>query len=330
MALLLSRSDVESLLDMRGTISILEKAFATLSKGKAKMPIRTPIKVESFGGLALFMPAMLEELGSLGAKIVTVYKENPAKFGIPNVLGTISLLDVESGKPICIMEGGFLTAMRTGGASGVATKHLARRDSQVHVLFGSGVQARTQAWAVATACPGLAECIVLSLDSPEKKVAFAQDVEKLTGVKTRVGENAKSDVQKADILTLATSAPDPIIRHEWLKPGVHINGIGAHTPTMREIDSRTVIHSRIICDHIESCKVEAGDLLIPATEGVWSFEQVAAELGDVISGDAQGRETNSDITLFKSVGLAIQDMSVARFVYDKAYELGKGTEFSFI
>ncbi len=329
MTLLLSRSDVESVLDMKGTITVLEKAFQALSDGKTKMPVRTPLKVESSGGLALFMPAMLEDLASLGAKIVTVYKNNPEKFGIPNVLGTVSLLDVESGNPICIMEGGFLTAMRTGGASGVATKHLARKDSKVHVLFGSGVQARTQAWAVAESCKTLTECVVLSLDTKDKKAEFAACVEELTGVKTRVGVEAEHEVRNADVLTLATSAAEPIIKFDWLKEGIHINGIGAHTPNMREIDSETVVRSRVICDHTESCKVEAGDLLMPAAEGVWSFDKVSAELGEVVSSKKQGRVSDSDYTLFKSVGLAIQDLSVARFVYDKARELGKGVEFAF-
>lgn len=330
MTLLLSRSDVESVLDMKGTISILEKAFQALSEGRTMMPVRTPIKTESHCGLALFMPAMLEDLSALGAKIVTVYKHNPEKFGIPNVLGTISLLDVESGNPICIMEGGFLTAMRTGGASGVATKHLACQDSHVHVLFGSGVQARTQAWAVAESCKTLTECVVLSIDTKEKKAEFAQDIENLTGVTTRVGEDAENEVRQADVLTLATSAPEPIIKFDWLKEGVHINGIGAHTPSMREIDTETVVRSRVVCDHRESCKVEAGDLLIPESEGVWSFDRVSAELGEVISCKKRGRVNDTDYTLFKSVGLAIQDLSVARFVYDKARELGKGVEFTFM
>jgi ornithine cyclodeaminase/alanine dehydrogenase-like protein (mu-crystallin family) len=329
MALLLSRSDVESVLDMQGTIEILEKAFVSLSEGHAKMPIRTPIRAESYGGLALFMPAMLDELGALGAKIVTVYKDNPSRFGIPNVLGTIILLDVESGDPVCIMEAGFLTAMRTGGASGVATKHMARRDSAMHVLFGTGVQARTQAWAVAEAAPSLKECVVLSIDAPDKKQAFAESVEKLTGVPTRVGEDCEEATRIADIVTLSTSAAEPIVFGEWLKPGVHINSVGAHTANMREIDTVGIVKSRVVCDHIESCKVEAGDLIIPQAEGAWSFDKVCGELGRVVNGTIAGRESDADITFFKSVGLAIQDMSVARFVYEKAKKLGKGVEFAF-
>ncbi|MCD6119715.1 ornithine cyclodeaminase family protein [bacterium] len=330
MALLLSRSDVESVLDMKGTIEMLEKAFAALSSGGAVMPVRTPIKAEAEKGLALFMPAMIGDIGALGAKIVTVYKDNPTKFGIPNVLGTIVLLDMASGDPVCVMEGGYLTAMRTGGASGVATKHLAGKTSETHVLFGTGVQARTQAWAVAEAAPSLTECLVVSIDSPEKKQAFAEDVAKLTGITTKVAEGSEEAVRRADILTLATSAAEPIIDGHWLKPGVHINGIGAHTPNMREIDAETVVRSRVICDHIESCKAEAGDLMIPANEGKWDFDKVVGELGEVVSGKVNGRETNDDITLFKSVGLAVQDLSTARFVYERAKELGKGTEFSFM
>ncbi|MEP0814271.1 MAG: ornithine cyclodeaminase family protein [bacterium] len=329
MTLILSRTDVQELLDMHTTIEILEPAFASLSAGKAVMPTRTPIKVEDEGGLALFMPALIPDLGALGAKIVTVYKENPSKFGIPNVLGTIVLLDKASGDPVCIMEGGFLTAMRTGGASGVATKHMARADSKVHVVFGTGVQARTQAWAVAAAAQGLQKCIVHSLDPPEMKHQFAEGILKLTGIQTSVAESAEAATREADILTLATSSAEPVISADWLKPGVHINGIGSHTANMREIDTETVVRSRIVCDHVASCKAEAGDFIIPANEGKWNWNAVVGELGEVVSGKVDGRTSNDEITLFKSVGLAIQDLSVARAVFQKALEKGRGLNFNF-
>lgn len=328
MAILLKRNDVAQLLDMKSTIDILEKAFAELASGAANMPQRTPIKVDK-PGVSLFMPAMLPGMGALGAKVVSVFGKNPAEYDLPAVLGTIILLDPDNGDTRCIMEGGFLTAMRTGGVSGVATKYLARQDSKVHTLFGSGVQARAQAWAVAEAAE-LEKCLVYSLDPPEKQQAFATEITALTGVATEVAPDGRAAVEACDILTLATSAKDPIIEGAWVKPGTHINGIGSHAPGMRELDAATVAKSKVICDLTAACKAEAGDFIIPADAGEWSWDTVHGDLGQVIRGDLSGRESAEEITLFKSVGLAIQDLSTAYQVYTLALEQGVGTEFKFM
>lgn len=325
---LLSRDDVKQLLTMEGAIGILEDAFAGLARGEVVMPVRTPIKAPEHEGLALFMPAYVPSLGALGAKVVTVYKNNPSQHNLPNVMGTIILLNPETGAPVCIMDGGYLTAVRTGAVSGLATKHLARRDAKVHALFGTGVQAKTQAWAVAAARP-LAKCLVFSVDDDAKKQAFAAEVQQLTGVPTEVAADAEAAVRAADILTLATSAKDPIISGAWVEPGMHINGIGSHAPGMRELDTATVVKSRVFPDSLEACKAEAGDFQIPAEEGMWSWDAVAAELGEVVAGMKPGREADTDITLFKSVGLALQDLATASFVHRQALERGAGSEFEF-
>lgn len=328
MAILLTMKDVQQVLDMKSTIEILEQGFSELAAGQAVMPQRTPIRVEAAPGLALFMPAYLPGMQALGAKVVTVYGRNPAERNLPAVLGTIILLDADTGEPVCLMEGGFLTAMRTGGVSGVATKHLARRDSRVHALLGTGVQARAQAWAVAEAAE-LDKCLVWSIDLPDKQAAFAADIEKLTGVKTEVAGSAEAAVQACDILTLATSAKDPIIDGDWLKPGTHVNGIGSHAPGMRELDTVSVQRSKVVCDLLSACQAEAGDFIIPAEAGEWSWDRVHGDLGQVVSGELPGRESDDEITLFKSVGLAIQDMSTAWQVYSLARSKGVGTEFAF-
>jgi alanine dehydrogenase len=329
MAILLTRDDVQQLLDMKSTIAILEQAFAELAAGRAVMPQRTPIKVEHAPGVALFMPAMLPGLGALGAKVVSVFGNNPAKHDLPAVLGTIILLDADTGNTLCIMEGGYLTAMRTGGVSGVATKHLARRDAKVHALFGTGVQAKTQARAVAEAAD-LKKCLVFSLDPPEQQQVFAGWVADMTKVPTEVAGDAQAAVESCDILTLATSAKDPIIKGEWVKPGTHINGIGSHAPGMREIDADTVAKSKVVCDLTSACQAEAGDLIIPVDNDQWNWKHVHGDLGQVIRGDIPGRESDDEITLFKSVGLAIQDLSTAYHVYRQALKQGVGTEFKFM
>jgi ornithine cyclodeaminase/alanine dehydrogenase-like protein (mu-crystallin family) len=218
--------------------------------------------------------------------------------------------------------------MRTGGVSGVATKHLARKDAKVHALLGTGVQALTQAWAVAEGA-NLERCLVTSIDPPEKQQAFAEEVGKLTGVETTVAAGAREAIAQCDILTLATSAKDPIIEGDWLRPGTHINGVGSHAPAMRELDTATVNKSKIVCDLTDACKAEAGDFMIPADAGEWSWDSVHGDLGQVVRGDIPGRQSDDEITLFKSVGLAIQDLSTAYHVFSEAKRLGIGTEYMF-
>ena len=328
MTKLLSRSDVMQVLDMTDTIEILEKAFADLSNDKAVMPQRTPIAAPDLGGLALFMPAYLKGMGALGAKIVTVYKDNIVKYELPSILGTIILLDENTGAPIALMEGGFLTAMRTGGVAGLASKFLARPEAKVHTMFGAGGMARAHAWAVDCA-QNIEKLIVYSIDPPEKLEAFGDSLKDIIHCEIVLSDNPENAVREADIVTLITNSHEPIVNADWIKPGTHINGVGSHAPGMRELDTKTVQMSKIVCDLVDACKQEAGDFIIPVEAGEWSWDQVHGSLGDVVTGKIAGRENSDEITVFKSVGLAIQDMSTALHVYNKAVEMGVGTDFKF-
>jgi ornithine cyclodeaminase/alanine dehydrogenase-like protein (mu-crystallin family) len=328
MARLLSRQDVMQVLDMQDAIEILDKAFDDLAQGRAIMPQRTPITSPEHGGLALFMPAYLKGMGALGAKVVTVYKDNLTKYNLPSVLGTIILLDEKTGAPIALMDGGYLTAMRTGGVAGLATKLLAREDAKIHTLFGTGGMARPLAWAVDCA-RDIEKLQLYSLDPPEKKEAFRDSLKEIIDCDIVIAEDAEQAVAESDVVTLITSAKDPIVQGSWFTPGTHINGVGSHAPAMREIDSDTVKKTKIVCDLVEACMAEAGDLMIPVEAGEWSWDQVHGSLGDVISGKIPARENDQEITLFKSVGLAIQDISTAFHVFNKAKEQGVGTDFNF-
>lgn len=328
MTKLLSRNDVIQLLMMNDQIDILEKAFTDLSNDQTIMPQRTPILAPDYNGLALFMPAYVKGMGALGAKIVTVYKDNIPKYNLPTILGTISLLDDKTGAPIAIMDGGYLTAMRTGGVAGLATKYLAREDSKVHVLFGTGGMARTHAWAVDKS-RNIEKLILSSLDPIEKREAFKDSLKDIINCEIEIAEDPAKAVAEADIVTLITSAKDPIIDGDWVKPGTHINGIGSHAPAMRELDVKTVQKSKVICDLVEACKPEAGDFIIPVEKGEWSWDKAHGSLGDVITKKITARENVDEITLFKSVGLAIQDMSTALHVFNKAKEKNIGTDFQF-
>ena len=329
MALLLTKSDVVNVLDMKSTMEIVEKAFAELQKGTANMPARTPIKVEEHHGLALYMPAMIGDMGSLGAKIVTVYPDNPTKYHMPTVLGVIILLDVKTGEPVAIMDGGFLTAMRTGGVSGVATKYMARKDAKIGAILGSGVQAKAQVWAMVEAVD-FEKVLVYSIDPPEKIESFCNVQNAQHGVPFEPAESAEAACRATDVLTLATSAAEPIIDYDWLKPGTHINGIGSHAPHMRELDEKTVTNAYIIADQKEACLAESGDFIIPMNEGKWNESMLAGDLGAVVTGAVPGRTSDDQVTLFKSNGLAIQDMSTAFAVYENAKKAGVGQDFSFM
>jgi alanine dehydrogenase len=326
--LLLSRNDIESFFTMKMCMDAVEKAFAGLAAGDATMPQRTPIALPDKSGLALFMPAYIKALGALGAKVVTVYHDNVSRHNLPAVLGTILLLDESTGFPIAIMDGAFLTAMRTGAVSGVATKYMARPDADVGMVFGTGVQAFTQVLAIHEARP-LRKLMAWSLDTMESREAFARRITNKTGVRVEPAGDPVAAVGESDIVVLATSAAEPVVKGSWFRPGTHINGIGSHTPKMRELDTGTIQRSRVVCDLTEACRAEAGDFILPAQSGEWSWDKVAGNLGDVILGRLPGRTSNDEITLFKSVGLAIQDLSAARAVYDEAIKRGVGTEFRF-
>jgi ornithine cyclodeaminase/alanine dehydrogenase len=328
MAVLLSKSDVMSVLDMKSTMDIVEKAFAELFEGSANMPQRTPIPVAEYDGVALFMPAYMKKLGALGAKIVTVFKQNMPKFELPTVLGVIVVLDEKTGNAEAIMDGGFITAMRTGAVSGIATKYMVNPEAKVAAILGSGIQAKTQVWATAEA-HAFTKYLVYSIDPPDQVDNFCREMEEKHGIPFVRTETAREAVEAADVLTLATSAKEPIIDGDWLKPGCHINGIGSHAPGVRELDEKTINKARIIADLKSACLAEAGDFLIPMQEGLWSKERIAGDLGAVVSGKVPARTAPEEITLFKSVGLAIQDVSTALAVFNLAKEKNVGTEFDF-
>jgi ornithine cyclodeaminase/alanine dehydrogenase len=313
---------------MEETITLVEKAFAELVQGTAWMPQRTAVTDPPHNGWIAFMPAHLKGMGALGVKAVTVYKDNPAKHKLPTTLATITLLDAETGRAVAIMDGGYLTAMRTGAVTGVATKYLARKNARVAGVLGTGVQARTQVMGMAAACK-LEKVVCASVDSPEVQQAFVKDMSQRAGVPVQLVGSVREVVEQSDVLALATTASKPIVDGDWFKPGVHINSIGSHAPGVRELDTKTVVRSKIVCDHTAACLAEAGDIQIPIQEGVLKPESIYGELGEVITGKKRGRENDREITLFKSVGLSIQDISAAYLVYRKALERKVGVEFQF-
>lgn len=320
MTLILNRNDVISVLKMKDCMDIVEKAFAELANGTAVLPLRTGIKPPD--GISLYMPAYLKEMGALACKVVTVYKDNPTKFNMPTTIGKVLLQDINTGDVVCIMDGGYLTAVRTGAASGVATKYLAREDkNQVAGIFGAGVQAKMQLWAVAEA-RDIAKAIVYDI-SDDSVSKFITDM----SAKLNIGiVKAKSpeDVLQADIICTASSSATPIFDGKLVKDGTHINGIGSHSPGARELDTEIIKRSVFIGDSKEACFSEAGDIMIPLKEGAINESHFYAELGEIITGKKKGRANGTTITLFKSNGLAIQDAAAAKVVFERAVAGGIG------
>ncbi len=324
--LMLSAEDVRRAVPMAEAIEIVKGAFAQLSTGKATVPLRTQLPVEKHGGITLFMPAYLSETDALGAKIVSVFPKNLDR-GLPTIFAIVIVVDSETGCPVAIMDGTYLTALRTGAASGAATDFLARRDAKVAAIFGAGAQARTQLLAVCTVRK--IETVWVYDVVRERAEAYAAEMKGFGPIPAdiRIASSPAEAVREADIICTATTSSSPVFNGEDLKPGVHINAIGSFTPQMQEVDETTIRRAnKIVVDFRSACLAEAGDLIIPMNKGIISEKDIYAEIGEIAAGLKPGRERDDEITYFKSVGNAVQDVSVARRVLEKARELGLGKE----
>jgi alanine dehydrogenase len=329
MALLLDRATIENLLDMKEAIDLMEQAFVELGNGAVDMPQRLTITDADRAGWTAVMPANLKDTGALGVKTVTVFRNNPAKHGTPSTLATLLLLDRETGQPLSVMDGGYITAMRTGAVSGLATRYLAREDATIAGVIGTGEQARTQLLAMCTERP-IEQAVCFSTSSYERQHAFAREMGERIGIPIETVNTARDVVEVAEVLALATTSREPVIKGEWFKPGMHINGIGAHMQQTRELDTEAILRSKVVCDLLSACMAEAGDLLIPMSEGAFDQGMVHGDLGEIVTRRKTARQNSQEITLFKSVGLSVQDIATAHYVYRKAVEQGVGTIFDFL
>ena len=325
---LLSAADVVAALPMAEAIGGMKYAFAQLSTGRADAPLRTHIKVEDVGA-TLVMPAFLADSGDLAIKIVSVFPNNP-QLGLPTIHALVLALDTATGKPLALLEGASLTAIRTGAVSGAATDLLARPDARSVAIIGSGVQARTQLEAVCTV-RDIREVRVFSL-LPAQARQFAQEMAGRGPIPhlITVAEDANSAVREADIVCTATTSLTPVFDGDQLKPGAHVNGVGSFTPEMQENDLQTIKRSLVIVDSRSAALEEAGDLIMPLQKGDITLEHIAAELGEVVSGIHPGRTSPLQITFFKSVGVAVQDAAAASIAISNALSNGLGSTISLL
>jgi ornithine cyclodeaminase len=321
---ILTRDEVAKAVNMAEAIETVKKAFIQLSTGKAEMPLRTQVPVERRRGVTLFMPAYLADSDAMGAKIVSVFPDNQKK-KLPTIHAVVISVDAKTGRPTAVMDGTYLTALRTGAASGVATDILGREDARVAAIFGAGIQSRTQLEAI---------CTVRSIEKvwvydmvPAVATAYVKEMKERGSpvpADISVAKSPKQAVFEADVICTATTSFQPVFNDSDLKSGVHINGVGSYTPEMQEIPARTVIRSKVIVDSRQAALVEAGDLVIPIGDGQISDKHIHGEIGELVAGKIPGRESEEEMTFFKSVGLAVQDVSVAELVLRRASELGLG------
>lgn len=322
--LILSRKDLKQLLQMADVIEAVEEGFREYKTGRGTVPVRMCVNVGSGKEIFLFMPAYLGGQNSFGTKIVSVFPENP-KGNLPTIQAAFLLNDPTTGEFLALMDGTFLTAIRTGATSAVATKYLSKKHSSVLGIIGTGAQALFQAEGICKVRP-IKEILAYDQDR-ERALRFAERVSEQLRISVRVTESPKALVENTDVLVTVTTSPHPVLDGRDLKSGTHINAVGAYAPGMRELDDITIKKARIVVDTYEGCLAEAGDLLIPIKNGVISNEDIHGDLGEVILGQKPGRRTENEITVFKSVGFAVEDLVTAHLAYQRARERGVGSEF---
>lgn len=322
--LILTSEDVKKALPMAQAIEGMKSAYAQLSTGRAVVPLRGHVTVAEKEATTLVMPAYLAESQALAVKVVSVFPQNVG-LTLPVINGLVLVLEAETGRPLAILEGAALTAIRTGAGSGAATDLLANPDATVVAILGSGVQARTQLEAVCT----IRQIDEVRVYSPNQAHAAAF-VAEMAGfgpipMNMRVVASAATAVHDADIICAATNATTPLFTYPDLKPGAHINAVGSFLPTMQEIDAETVRQAFLVVDEREAALAEAGDLIIPIQNGVISADHIQAELGQIAAGVKDGRTNPQQITFFKSVGNAAQDAIAGQIALQNARKLGLGT-----
>ena len=320
--LVLSESQIRSLIDLDELIAALEQAHIQYSTGKAVMPVRLVVPLPQIQGRITSMPGFLDEDKALGMKVVTYFHENP-KSGLPAIFATIMLFSAETGKMIATMDGNYITAIRTACASAMATNALANRETPVLGLLGAGVQARAHIQALTHVRK--IERIRIYSPSGISATSIRKDLQPAVQAAIEAVDRAEEALRDADLIVTVTTAKEPIVKPEWLKPGSHINAVGSHRPDLREIDGATLSRSKIVVDSRAAIMAECGDILLALKEKSIGENAIHAEIGEVLAGTKAGRSSAAEVTLYKSVGIAIQDVATANLVYRKALEKGIGT-----
>ena len=328
---ILKEKDIKEVFSMADAIQASKDALEIYSKGGTNIPLRTNLDIAKSEGQSLYMTGYAEEADALGVKIVSVYPNN-IEMGIPSVPATMVLLNEKTGQVCSMMDGTYLTMVRTGAVAGAATDILANKDSKIFALFGTGGQAEGQLEAVLTVRE-IEEVRVFDI-SQERATEFANKMaDKFKGkfkAKFVVAKTSDQAIDNADIITTATTSPRPTFNGELVKKGAHINGVGSYTPNMQEVDEHTILNSdKVYVDTRDGALNESGDLIVPINNKKCTEDIVVGELGEVIIGKAPSRENCQEITFFKSVGSAVLDIVTARRIYESALAKGVGQIIEF-
>jgi alanine dehydrogenase len=323
--LLVGHQDVVALLPMSECIDAMTGALRTLASGGALLPLRQVVRLADGRNAFALMPAVLDRPPAMGAKVITVFPGNDAT-PYDSHQGAVLLFDLEHGRLIAILDASSITGIRTAAVTAVATRLLSRPESRTLALLGAGVQAATHLESVSLVRP-IDEVRVWSR-SGERARRFVER-SPASAARIIVCETARAAVDGADIVCTVTSSREPVLHGEWLAPGAHVNAVGASLPTARELDSAAVASARLYVDRRESALNEAGDFLVPKREGLIGDDHIVGEIGELLVEPPRidGRRTPQEITVFKSLGLAIEDVASARRIYDRAVANGAGTWF---
>lgn len=306
---------------MRQAVEEMKNAFVQLSSGAAIVPLRTNMTVPQVEGRVLVMPVAMPACKMFAVKVVSIFRENPRQ-GLPTIHGLLMLSDASTGSPLAMMDAEYMTALRTGAASGLATSLLARPDAEVVAIIGAGAQARTQLEGVC-AVRNIRRAVVVD-PNPDKARLFAGEMSARLHVPTAV-TTASAAVADADIICTATTSTRHVFDDCDIKKGVHINAVGAYRPDMCEVPAETIRRAKVVVDLRSAGLAEAGDILQPIRLGIISESHIHAELGEIVAGSRAGRNSGDEITIFKSVGNAVQDLAVASFVMNIASKREIGT-----
>jgi len=326
--LILSADDVRKALPMNEAIETMKSAYAALSNGTAVVPLRTRLPIPNSEALSLFMPAYVHSADeqALAIKVVSLFPTNPAR-GLAYIQAAVLVFDPETGQAIALLEGSSLTAIRTGAAGGAAIDLLARKDSKIVAVFGAGTQGHTQLEAACTARK-IETAFVFDADK-EKAGAFAEEMKNVVISNIRVAESAREAIENADMICTATTSTKPVFDDRYIKAGTHISAVGSYTPEMQEVPAETLLRAKIFVDSRLASLEEAGDLIQPIRAGLFDQSHICGELGEVVLGRIPGRQSEEDITYFKSVGIAVQDAMASHVALTNARKMNIGREVDF-
>ena len=322
---LLNEQQVHSLLPMQDLIAAMESALAKFSAKEVLQPVRTVLTVGPSHAYYGLMPAYIPSPASMGAKIVTVFGENHKK-NLPSHLATILLFDPDTGMLQAILDGRYITEARTAAVSAVSTRFLAKPDASTLAIIGSGVQARSHLEAYQHVRQ-LKEVRIWS-PNPHSRQSFVDDMSPSVNIPIRAASTAEQAVRGADLIVLVTSSPTPVIDDAWVSEGAHVVCVGACRPTQQEMPPQLVKRSRLYVDSKAAAIVESGDVVMNIAAGLFDQSHIRGEIGELVLGRVDGRKTPRDITVFKSLGMAVEDVVAADLVFRRASEAGAGTELT--